>query len=206
MDNSSLKNALENCTDELSKSRVSGMERIIRDSVKRELPGAITEVPLTQIGAKRLWPGTRGRVDILSDTHAVELKVIRMPRLKATPSNALYDIGQLSADYWTLRNAQSIASAELIVLLYGELISALSSPGAVYREFHNRMFVDFTTSMATGELKKEKNDQRREQIKEIRTMGFDKPCDKIGRPVVVHGEFALVAIKVRRANSRGKPK
>jgi hypothetical protein len=194
-----MKHALENCVNKLSKSKPNGMEAIIRDSVKDALPGAITEVPLRQIGAERLEQERRGRVDILSADHAIELKVIRMPRLKATPSNALYDVGQLSWDYWTLREAKKISSAELVILLYGELISALSRPKAVYREFHNRMFVDFTSSLLDGELKKEQGkDNRVMQIDEIKAMGFDKPCDKVNRPVVVHGAFALVSIEVRR--------
>jgi hypothetical protein len=198
-----MKHALENCVNKLSKSKPNGMEAIIRDSVKDALPGAITEVPLRQIGAERLEQERRGRVDILSADHAIELKVIRMPRLKATPGNALYDVGQLSWDYWTLREAKKISSAELIILLYGELISALSRPSprpkAVYREFHNRMFVDFTSSLLDGELKKEQGmSNRRKQIDAIKAMGFDKPCDKVSRPVVVHGAFALVSIEVDR--------
>ena len=67
--------------------------------------------------------------------------MVRLPRLNATASNSLYDIGQLSSDYWRLKYAKKLSGGELVVLLYGSLIDELRRPISILREFHNRMYI-----------------------------------------------------------------
>lgn len=195
-----MREALTNAIGGLRKSKARGMEGIIQKEIERVLPGFKHEHSLEKIGATRVDNGTRGRLDVLWGGHAIEIKVVRMPRLGANPNRALYDIGQISADHWRLSNARKITSAEIIVLLYGPLVEDLRAPIAVYREFHNRMFVDYQNSMEYGELKREKGEMgRRRQLKSIREMGFDRPCGtKKASAAVVVGEFALVSIMVGR--------
>ena len=68
--------------------------------------------------------------------------MVRVPRIGAVPSNALYDIGQISSDYWRIQNAKLLNGGELCILIYGALIAELCKPSEVLREFQNRMFVD----------------------------------------------------------------
>ncbi|MCI5127184.1 MAG: hypothetical protein D3907_01510 [Candidatus Electrothrix sp. AUS3] len=156
------------------------------------------EVPLSKIGAIQAWGGEKGRLDILYRNYGIELKVVRVPRIGAVPSNALYDIGQLSSDYWRIHNAK-LEGGELCVLLYGCLVTELNKPSAILREFHNRMFLDFYTSLKYGELKTQsKSEQRIRQIGAIKEMGFDTPyLNKAGKKSVVNDEFALIIIPVK---------
>lgn len=174
------------------------------DVVQKHLTAVIgnpakREVPLSQIGAIQAWGDEKGRLDILYCNYGIELKVVRVPRIGAVPSNALYDIGQLSSDYWRIQNAKQLEGGELCVLLYGCLVTELNKPSAILREFHNRMFLDFYTSLKYGELKTQsKSEQRIRQIGAIKEMGFDTPyLDKAGKKSVVNDEFALIIIPVK---------
>lgn len=199
-----LKNTLEACSSEILNILSSGQSKGIEKSVQLALLNVLgeearSEIPLQDIGTEQVWAGTQGRLDVLIGTHGFELKVIRLPRLDAVPSKALYDIGQLSGDYWRIKNAKKLTSGELVVLLHGSLVNDLEKPTAILREFHNRMFVDYKTSLKFGELAEEKNNPNRvRQIDAIRSMGFDKPyCDKGNRKIVTFNGLALVSITVQ---------
>lgn len=190
--------ALSTSISALRDSPPQGMERIIQIAIARQIPEARLEVPLKEVGIKQAWGEENGRVDIVTGMHGIELKVVRMPRLRATPSTALYDIGQLSSDYWRLSAAKRLMSGELIVLLYGALVRELRSKNAIYREFHNRMYVDYITSVSFGELKSQSSELRRKrQVAAIKAMGFDKPCAHRQHKVFTSDEFAMVSIDVR---------
>ena len=174
--------------------------------IQKHLAAAIgdlarTEVPLSEIGACQVWGDNNGRLDILHSDYGIELKVVRIPRIGAVPSKALYDIGQLSSDYWRIKNAHKLKGGELCILLYGCLVSELSelsNDTAILREFHNRLFVDFSTSLQYGELKHQsKSEQRKKQIAVIKEMGFHAPYnEKMGKKIVVDEEFALIIVPV----------
>jgi len=184
-----------------------GLERIVRDALAQRLIGCETERKLDSVGARQLWNSSEGRIDIVHGDHGIEAKVVRLPRHKATASNSLYDVGQLSSDYWRLANAGGLVSAELVVLLYGPLVEDLPGPAAIYREFHNRMYVDYMTSRKYAELDisalpsltaddRQKTGERRRQIRAIKQMGFSEPCRVQLHHVVQLRAFALVSVSV----------
>lgn len=178
----------------------NGFEDVVQKNLTAVIGNlAKREVPLSQIGASQAWGDQKGRLDILYSDYGIELKVIRIPRIGAVPSNALYDIGQLSSDYWRIQNAKQLKGGELCILLYGCLVSELSKPSAILREFHNRMFLDFYTSLKYGELKNQsKSEQRSKQIAAIKEMDFHAPyLQKAGKKIVVDDEFALIIIPVK---------
>ena len=71
-------------------------------------------------------------------------------------------------------------------------------PAAILREFHNRMFVDFSTSSKYGEIKNEINDKRKKQISVINEMGFDVPYhERLGKKIIVDDEFAIIIVPVK---------
>lgn len=182
------------------------MERIIQTALHRQISNSNREVMLTSMGGKQVWNTNNGLIDIVAKNHGIELKVVRLPRLGATPSNSLYDVGQLSSDYWRLANASGLASGELVVLLYGPLVRDLPSENSIYREFHNRMYVDYMTSLTYSELSPkwlsahpELKPQRERQVKSIKKMGFHNPFYKGKHHLTVRvGKFALVSIQVAR--------
>jgi len=182
-----------------------GAERIVQESLATLLGNeSELEVPLQQIGARQISDSDSGRLDLLYNNHGIELKVIQMPRIKNTASNALYDIGQISGDYWRLQNADNLASGELVILLTGILVQAYDRPVELLREFHNRMFVDFNTSMLYGELFEESvRVSRSRQISAIYQMGFDKPySNALGKKLVLHDKhdnLALLSIPVSKS-------
>jgi hypothetical protein len=111
-------------------------ERYLHAAVMQNSPASTrAEVPLGELGARQAWEDGTGRVDVVIGTHGIELKVLAFPRVGATPSNALYDVGQLASDYWRLQNAKKLQSGELLLLLHGPLVPALASGTAIYREF-----------------------------------------------------------------------
>jgi hypothetical protein len=198
------KNALSKAKEELRKRKSpNGFEDVVQEHLTAFIGNpARREVPLLEIEATQAWGDEKGCLDILYGNYGIELKVVRVPRIGAVPSNALYDIGQLSSDYWRIQNAKQLKGGELCVLLYGCLVTELNKPSAILREFHNRMFLDYYTSLKYGELKTQsKSEQRIRQIGAIKEMGFDKPyCTyscKAGKKSVVNDEFALIIIPVK---------
>ncbi len=195
------RDALKSCDKKLGLKiqlkQARGMEGIIQEALAERLPGAEREVKLSAIGGSQLSGSPVGLVDIVQHGHGIELKVVRLPRLGGTPSTALYDIGQLSSDYWRLSQSEKLESAELVILLYGPLLKEFKSESAIYREFHNRMYVDYMTSLEFGELKTQKHEtNRKRQISVIKKMGLTRPCSRKLHPTFREGAFALVSIKV----------
>jgi len=199
--NSVYEEALSNTKKELRNlNSPNGFEAVIQKHLAAALGNlAKREVPLSKIGACQAWGDKKGRLDILYSDYGIELKVIQIPRIGAVPSNALYDVGQLSSDYWRIQNANKLKGGELCILLYGPLVSELRKPPAILREFHNRMFVDFSTSLQYGELNHQsKSEQRKKQIDAIKEIGFHRPYNKkAGKKIVVDDEYALIVIPVK---------
>lgn len=180
----------------------NGYESVIQKHLTAAIgTSAEREVPLSIIGASQAWGSENGRLDILFGDYGIELKVVKIPRIGAVASNALYDVGQLSSDYWRVKTAQNLRGGELCILLYGCLVSELSNSTAILREFHNRMFVDFSTSLHFGELKEQiTSEQRKKQVTAIKEMGFNEPYNgKKGKRIVVDEEFALIAIPILKS-------
>jgi hypothetical protein len=200
--------ALQQCAGKLrGRDGAQGTEHIVRDAVAAQLRGAQVERPLSLYGGVAPDGALRARIDIVAETHGIELKAVRMPRsANNSPNSSLYDLGQLANDYLKLESAKKLESGELLILLYGTLVEGIGQAG-LYREFHNRMFVDYATSRQFGELRKVaisecaedwKQKMRKAQLKAIRKMELDKPCSDARRCwVYQHGEFALVSIPVR---------
>lgn len=201
--------ALQQCAVQLEDlNGALGTERVIRDAIASVLPGARTEELLSKYSGIAPDGATKARVDIVVDGHGVELKVVRMPRVnRNSPNGSLYDLGQIANDYLKLASAKNLESGELIILVYGPLIEDIGEK-SLYRELHNRMFTDYSTSRMYGELQPDaiaecdedwKRNMRKLQLRAIRKIGFDKPCDEPKRCMVVqHGALALVSIPVAK--------
>lgn len=203
--------ALQSCLPLLeAKDGKAGTEKIIRDALLQELrlidPEVDWEVPLSHLGGQAPGIEKDGRVDIVTEAHGIELKVMRMPRLGSSPNQALYDLGQLANDALKLRSARKLRSGELVVLLRGPLVEDLGGSGTLYREFHNRLFVDFAASRAHGELHPDrvareparKQAMRKAQIRTIRSLGLDTPCGEHRPAAAVRiGRFALIVLQVK---------
>src|SRR3989339_267186 len=87
----------------------NGFEAVIQKHLASAIGNHVKrEVPLSEIGACQAWDDENGRIDILNNDYGIELKVVRIPRIGAVPSKALYDIGQLSSDYWRIQNAKKL--------------------------------------------------------------------------------------------------
>ena len=194
-----LQATLSNCSDSIrALESARGAESLVQESLLKILgESSKKEIPLEIVGAEQAWGGFRGRLDVLNKNHGIEVKVIQFPRLASVASNALYDIGQISSDYWRLKHAKNLDSGELVILLMGDLIDAFTKPSEILREFHNRMFVDYETALNFGELKKPREKHRNRQIKAIAEMGFNRPyAQPNGRKVVKINGLALVSIPV----------
>lgn len=196
--------ALDNCLEGLDQvDGARGMEQVIQRSILNQLPVARQEVPLHEVGAIRFDGENTGWMDIVAGEapgqHGIELKVVRLPRLRAVPSNALYDVGQLTADYWRISNATELHSGELLILLYGPMVPDLQSGAAICRELHNRLYVDFQTSLQFAELREQRGlDGRVRQMAVAEVMGVDRPCERSTWTSYVNGNYALVSIPVVR--------
>ena len=177
-----------------------GLERILQEEMAVALPAARREVRLAAVSAETIFGTSAGSIDLVHKQHGIEVKVVQFPRAKAVPSNALYDIGQLSSDYWRLAHAKTLTSGELLVLLCGPLVASLAKATAICREFHNRMYVDYQTSAMFGELSVESDiPHRKRQVSAIQRMGLNVPANDGRRfKTVVSSEFALLSVPVVR--------
>lgn len=214
------KEALKNSINELeaicNKGEMRGLEAIIHKNLCSSFENEYEcekEKSLKYLGGNNIWKNDRiAKVDIAikidqSNFHAIELKVVRMPNKKhASTNQCLYEIGQISSDYWRLKNAIKVKSGELGILLCGPLVKDLKTPIPILREFHNRMFLDYITSSTWGELKNELLSsspmckQRKYQIECIEEMGFTKPF--IEKPtdwmIIAKDAYAYVSIPVKK--------
>ena len=200
--------SIQNDLNEFDKKGIlKGMEALLQKAVHKSIPGSRREVDLKEMGAVAVNDGIRGKIDIVSDTHGIELKVIEFPRIKNV-TLPLYDIGQISGDYWRLKNAGMLKSFEIIILLHGDLVKILKTPKQIHREFHNRMFVDYSTAMEAKDSKGFTNvnskylQTRKRQLKIIKELEFNIPFSgNIPKTIetittVVEGDYALLSIKV----------
>ncbi len=188
---SDYKSALQMCESCLIKmwkeQQYRGMEAVyhkalmaaLKEKENRKFKDIRHERPLREISSQ---PVRRERVDIVvesnnSNVHAIELKVVQLPREKnLSPMQCLYDIGQITRDFIRLSEAETLTSFDCVIVLYGGLLSVYRTPATLLREFHNRMFVDFKTSEAAGQLKFEKNNSlRKKQRRLIKQLGLDQP-------------------------------
>jgi len=188
-----------------NKIGTAGTEKSARDGMRAAIKGSLIEQQISQ------WRGIgpdqtkTPRFDIVCNDHAIELKVTRLPRLKAqSPMGCLYDLGQIANDYLKIQSAKDLESGELVILVYGPLVTDLGR-GSIYREFHNRMYVDYTTACLFGELHPDHVAQEEEwkrrmrpmQHRAIKRMGFHKPCENAKKCTVIKdGDLALISIPV----------
>ncbi|MBB5879664.1 hypothetical protein GGR74_000812 [Xanthomonas arboricola] len=142
----------------------------------------------------------------------VELKVLRLPRLKrGSPMQALYDWGQMTADYARTQRAKDLEGGELVALLYGPGIEALAESD-IERAFHNHLFLDYETARRFGELdpdymaseSKEKQEQRKLQKKAGKELGWDRPylAREANAKVVKVGRYAVISIPIPSSSQR----
>ena len=174
----------------LAEHTLRGLEAIMQDSLCSELVDygyRFSEQALLEAyGGRNLWENSgRPRVDILIDTgklHAIELKVIQLPEYKhSSPKQRLWNLGQITSDYWRIKSAKNINTGELGILVVGELVGVAKTPKRVLAEFHNAMYLDFVVSSSWGELRDELDPksglyrQRKMQFRALKEMGFSQP-------------------------------
>ena len=184
--------ALQTCESDLIKRskerRYQGMERVYRDTLievlkeNQNFSEVRREVPLENIGGEALAGVGAGYVDIVvkdnnSNVHGIELKIVQLPRERhLAPMQCLFDIGQITWDFLRLKGAKKLTSFDCVIVLHGGFLSVRRTRHTLLREFHNRMFVDFKTSLTAGELKVQKDDPvRKKQVQLIKQLGLDQP-------------------------------
>lgn len=175
---------------------------VLKEKKHRKFKNIWRERPLEKIGGHQVvGDRSRGRVDIVvednnSNFHAIELKIVQLPREKnLNPKQSLYDIGQITSDFARLSEANELSSYDCVIVMHGGYLNVYRTPDSVYREFHNRMFVDVETSKLAGEFKTERK-KRKKQLEAVKTLGFDHPFiqkTKFVRVITVEG-LGLVTI------------
>ena len=179
-------------------ANLSGTEKLFGDALDEELiaylPKLVSQVDLKIVGAKQYFPGRKsGRLDAYDPQtgSAWEYKVVRLPR---NQHDALWDIGQIAADYLRLHNATRLNNGYLIILLYGPLIEDAVRPSDIYRYFHDQFFLDRERCLHEGKFA---NDEQRN--KALCEMTFDVPAE--GKPdwveVVTHRRLAALIYDCR---------
>ncbi|ARM88124.1 hypothetical protein RHEC894_CH01811 [Rhizobium sp. CIAT894] len=140
----------------LQQGRTTGIEAAFAGAFHKQLDSKRIdwkpELPLNVVGVdQRYHNRTRGRVDCLiaGSATALEYKAVRMPRTQPSPK---FDLGQILADYMRLSSGARLEYAYLVIFFYGPIVSDCSSPGSLYRRFHNQMFVDQELSRQTDQL------------------------------------------------------
>ncbi|MEB2122848.1 hypothetical protein VDS34_06040 [Xanthomonas campestris pv. campestris] len=219
---SALAFAIPKLDEIVSTGAAFGMERVIQLSLLAELEKqhgkqALIEQKLKKYQGKSvIWDVEDPRIDIVYPSprgpRVVELKVVRLPRLKrGSPKQALYDWGQMTADYARTVRTKALFGGELVALLYGPGIEAL--PAAhIARAFHNHMFLDYETARLYGELKpqeisgeiEEKQEQRRLQKKAGKALGWDRPylAKRSNATAVKDGKYALISLPIPDTRNR----
>lgn len=207
--------ALERATPELDRVKatgvVKGMEAAIQKALHAELGSdALREKKLSNYGGVPEIAGNKsGVIDIVYPGkklyRAIELKVVRLPRIKNGAANALYDLGQMTVDYARTQRASKLEGGELVALLHGPITEALPE-GELARAFHHHMFIDYETSRRFGELRPDhlenledqKRVQRVRQIKAAKHLGWDRPFVRKNAHATVAkvGNYALISIPI----------
>lgn len=127
----------------LKDGQLQGLEKRCADAFCAALPKGTSrrEVDLNEVGGRQLFADKkRGSLDCLLEASrlGIEFKTMRLPRVKGMgQAGALYDVGQLTADYARLADATNLNGAWVIAFLYGPGVAAASSDGELYRMVHN---------------------------------------------------------------------
>lgn len=207
-----LKKAAPSLRRTIGEQGLSGTERLLRDAIAGALGArAEIEVPYARLGGCYRLAGDPKRLhlDVLVDgSMGLELKVMEFPRLSnLAPSKSLYHIGGISWDCLRIQRAKHLVGGIIVVLLVGPLVTALPGPGAIARELHNRLFIDFALSSQRGQLAAELKKghpmapQRRDQVAVLKGLGLTEPFSSAHSPkrkVFVRDEFALWLAAVPR--------
>lgn len=216
MHKAAYRSALQAVATQTNEIGSAGTEKSARNGMHAALKGSLIEQQITKWRGVGPDQAKTPRFDIVCDDHAIELKVARLPRLKAqSPLGCLYDLGQIANDYLKIESAKDLESGELAIVLHGPLVTDLG-PVSIYREFHNRMYVDYTTSCQFGELhpdhlaqeeKEWKRLLRPMQHRVIKRMGFHKPCEEPRACTVIKHErlgLALISISVTKSSRKAR--
>ncbi|UXN76099.1 hypothetical protein N8D56_25710 (plasmid) [Devosia sp. A8/3-2] len=138
-----------------AEGRTTGIEKsfsmVLHDQFEKHGDSFRCEVPLTSVGLKTAYPWrTSGFLDSYfpAEGGAMEYKAVRLPRTKSDPR---FDAGQISADYERLNNPHRLSWGYLIAFCHGPLVPLCKSDSALYRAFHNQMFVDCNPAAGTGD-------------------------------------------------------
>jgi hypothetical protein len=182
----------------LARGKTTGIEGIFSAALNTELKGKgvnfRTELSLGEVGVRQFYEGrARGRVDtFLPDSRtAFECKAVRLPREKSSPK---FDLGQLLADYLRLRSGSSLGYGYLVIFVYGAVVGEASSPGSLYRRFHNQMFVDQDLARQTGSLS-------RDEIEAVNELEWNRAWGSSHPPtyaaaIAVNDFFGAICISV----------
>lgn len=195
--------------------QLQGLEKRCADAFCAALPTGASqrEVDLRDVGGRQLIAGkTRGILDCLitAGPSGIEFKTMRLPRAKGVgQAGALYDIGQLTADYARLADAKKLQGGWVVAFLYGPQVNAAASDGELYRMVHNQLFVDAEIARRDPDGDQwAGGDHRKHQRRALRLMGLDKPHPGNSQPpdafAVKEGELGAVAFwaePLRRAKS-----
>lgn len=211
----SLSHALESAVHELNEFRSKGVAKGMGDVIQRALheelgPESLREAKLSLYGGVPAIASSKdGWIDLVYPgdklMRAVELKVVRMPRAKTGVRSALYDLGQMTLDYARIQRAKKLEGGNLVALLYGPIVEALSEK-ELARAFHNQMFIDYETSRRFADLRVDEiaeldepgRKQRQAQIRVIRRLAWNRPflAKESDAIVAKFAGYALISIPI----------
>ncbi|WP_158686911.1 hypothetical protein [Rhizobium leguminosarum] len=175
--------------------RTTGIEAVFAGAFHEQLDSKRIdwkpELPLHVVGVEQRYHNrTHGRVDCLiaGSATALEYKAVRMPRVQSSPK---FDLGQILADYMRLRSGSGLDYAYLVIFFYGPIVSDCSSPGSLYRRFHNQMFVDQELARQTNQLSADEE----EAIVDLRwAKAWGEPQPPKFAAAALHGDIGVVCV------------
>lgn len=161
------------------RGKLQGLERLLQNQFQSQIGDEFKSYPIKSLGLKKRSHGTSGpraKLDLFSkDTKiGLELKVVDLREsATVTPKKALYNVGQILSDSLDIKAASRVEVGYLLILFIGD--KDFRNVPELARLAHNRLFLEFALSLHFGELKSEKTDLRRKQIKEAKKLKIDKP-------------------------------
>lgn len=182
--------------------RSGGIEAIFAKPLLERLRGrgfkVATERPVEEIGSRTFFETRgRGQVDAVFEGDvrtAAEFKAVRLPRNK---NDALFDLGQLTADYLRLSRASAIDQGYLVVFVYGGLVEDAASAASLWRSFHNQMFVEFEIAKLEGRLA-----DRPDVLRAAHELDWSSVCAKAKIPThgraVAAGRIGAIIMECKR--------
>ncbi|WP_374032881.1 hypothetical protein [Bdellovibrio bacteriovorus] len=188
----------------LGKSHKRGTEKILQDSFLNEISPKFVvkinvngkEYKVSNLTAERKLALLDAVVD---NKHVIEFKVVRLPRLiRLSANDALYDLGQILSDIARSHQSKAFASVTSYILLHGGLIADMPSERHIERELHNRLYIDFQTSLLYGEFGRESTTARKIQIRMAKELNLHLPYSKKRSQIKVYrlGDLAIALIRV----------